>query len=60
MLPVIHATPAQVTIVKRESQRLDEVEPGTGEGAKAPDVARILGYLGLEKDDLQWLSHVHK
>ena len=36
-----------------ETERMDQVEPGSGQGAQAPDIPRVLGNFGIEKDEMQ-------
>lgn len=50
---IIQARSAQTSLVEAEAQRLDQVQPDTGIGAQAHDVAGIRWNLGLEEDDIE-------
>ena len=51
--PIIQAGPAQVGVVDREAEGFDEVEAGSGGGAKAGDVAGVGGDFGRDEDDVE-------
>ena len=54
-LGVVHAGPAQGPLGKAEAQGLHQVQFGPRIGAKAHDVARVGGNLGLEENDPEHL-----
>ncbi|EGQ61436.1 hypothetical protein GGI1_06632 [Acidithiobacillus sp. GGI-221] len=50
---VIQPGAAQAAVIPGEAQRLDEMQGGSGIGAKADDIAGIGGYFRLIQDDVQ-------
>ena len=59
MLPVIEPGAAEVTVLKVETKRPDQPEPGTRRNAGAADCPRVGSDLGLEQHHVQpgnWLS----
>lgn len=53
MIPVIHSAPLEMAIGDRKSQRMDQMENTIGDGAKPPDISRILGNFRLKKDHVK-------
>jgi hypothetical protein len=59
-IPVVHAGAAQVAVVDRKSERVDEVQPRARERAHPADVAGILWDFWREKDDVQHVAQFHE
>ena len=54
--PVVHARAPQVAVGDLEAQRMDQVQARPRERAHPAHVARVLGDLGLEEDDVDHLG----
>ena len=52
-VPVIESGTLKLGVVKFKSHRADKMQPCAGGGAGAGDVAAVLGYLRLDKNDIQ-------
>ena len=52
LLPVIHSSPLQVTVIELESEWLDQVEQRAGGGAQAGHIAGIGRDFGFDEDNL--------
>jgi hypothetical protein len=52
MFPVIQAGSLHLTFIKRESQRLDEVQNRAGREARSPGVSGIPMNLGMYENDV--------
>jgi len=52
-VPVVEARPAQLGVVQREPQRLDEVQRRLGRRAQPRDVPRVGRDLRLDERDVQ-------
>lgn len=50
--PVIHPRPPQMAICDRKTQRMNQMKPGTGERAHAPDIAGVLRDFGLKQNNV--------
>lgn len=51
--PIVHSRPAEVAIVDDITQRVNEVQPRTGQRAHPADIASVLRNLRVKKDDMQ-------
>ena len=45
-----------MTVGDLKAERMDQVEPGAGQGAESPNIPCILGNLGIKEDEMQ---HTH-
>lgn len=53
LTPVIHSAALEVAVIEGKAEGADKVEAGSGEGAHAADVSRVLGDFGFVEDDMQ-------
>ena len=56
--PVIQSSPAEVRLIQLESQRSNQMQPGIGTDAKAPDSSGILGDFRCDQHDIE--AHGHR
>ena len=52
-VPVIETGPSQLAILECETQRLDQVQPGSRVGAQAYDISRIRRNLRLKQNQIK-------
>lgn len=53
IVPVVHSAATDLFIGDVETERVNEVEAALSDRAEAPDVAGILGDLGVKKDQVK-------
>jgi CheY-like chemotaxis protein len=57
-MPVIHARPAKIPIRNPKTERVYQVKPRFGDRAHPAHIARVLGDLRIEEDDMQHTGSV--
>ena len=58
LAPIVEPGSFEISVLERETKRLDQMEFCTDGGAGSDDIARILRYFGLDQYDMEIETHL--